>query len=774
MRFRKAVFPEAEYLLEDLLRELFGVAAREHAVDQSPLERLQPALAPPRRHRAPQLIGLAGSEARGHHGELHHLLLEDGDPQRALEHRLHRLGRIGDRLLPAAAAQIGMHHAALDRPRPDDRHFDHEIVEPGRLQARQHRHLRPRFHLEHADRIGLLQHRVDLGVFGRDVLHPQRRAAPVADQIERAADGREHAQRQHVHLEYAERIEVVLVPLDDGARRHRGVFDGHQAVDGAARHHEAAHVLRQVARKPAQRLGDAQQPLHEPRVRIEAGFAQSRRHRLAAIPEGEVLRDAIDLGDIEPERLAGIAKRAAAAIADDGGGDRGALAAIARVDVLDHFLALLVLEVDVDVGRLVALLRDEAFEQHRHARRIDLGDAERKAHRRIGRRAAALAQDALAPRERHDVVHREEVGLVAEIGDERELALDRGDDTRRRRGAIPILIGARLPGRRPAAEPPLQSPRYQLAQPTCRCLARGHDLLRIFVAQRIERERAAGRDGNALGQQPGWIKLRELVARAQVPLAIGKQPVPRARHRHPQPDGRQHILQRAASAGMHVDIVARHQRHTGGRRERLQLRQPLFIVRRVMQLDCDPKSAGKPCRKPRHLRSQRQPWLAIGRHRRWNHDHQAPRQPVVQVIANEVVFTLLRTPPPLGDQGRQVAVALAILRQQHQLRPVGEPDLAADDQMQAVLLRPLVRPHDARERAFVGDGERRVAELRRALGQLIGVRGPAQEGEVADAVEFGEGGRHGRWPPGGFTRCPGRISCAAPSTSTTAGPDRHS
>ena len=57
-------------------------------------------------------------------------------------------------LLDAVApAQIGMHHVALDRPRPHDRDLDDEIVERLRLQSRQHRHLRAALDLEHADRL---------------------------------------------------------------------------------------------------------------------------------------------------------------------------------------------------------------------------------------------------------------------------------------------------------------------------------------------------------------------------------------------------------------------------------------------------------------------------------------------------------------------------------------------------------------------------------------------------------------------------------------------
>ena len=96
------------------------------------------------------------------------------------------------------------------------------------------------------------------------------------------------------------------------------------------------------------------------------------------------------------ERLAHVAHRALRPVADHRGGERGALAAVLAVDVLDHLLAPLVLEVDVDVGRLVALARHEALEQHAHARRIDLGDAERIAHHRVRRRAPPLAEDAAA------------------------------------------------------------------------------------------------------------------------------------------------------------------------------------------------------------------------------------------------------------------------------------------------------------------------------------------------------------------------------------------
>jgi hypothetical protein len=64
-------------------------------------------------------------------------------------------------LLALAPPQVRVHHAALDRPGPHDRHLDHQVVETPRLEPGQHRHLRPALDLEHADRVGAADHLVD-------------------------------------------------------------------------------------------------------------------------------------------------------------------------------------------------------------------------------------------------------------------------------------------------------------------------------------------------------------------------------------------------------------------------------------------------------------------------------------------------------------------------------------------------------------------------------------------------------------------------------------
>src|SRR3546814_2395683 len=69
------------------------------------------------------------------------------------------------------------------------------------------------------------------------------------------------------------------------------------------------------------------------------------------------------------------------------------MAPIGLVDPLDDFLAPLMLEVDVDIGRLLALARHEALEEQLVPDRIDRGHAEQEADAAVRRRTAPLAQD---------------------------------------------------------------------------------------------------------------------------------------------------------------------------------------------------------------------------------------------------------------------------------------------------------------------------------------------------------------------------------------------
>ena len=149
---------------------------------------------------------------------------------------------------------------------------------------------------------------------------------------------------------------------------------------------------------------------------VEAGLAQMR---LGTRPWPQPVRLLDSSADAcprdRPSALPTSRMALLRAVADDRGGDAGALAAIVVVDILDHLLAPLMLEIDVDVGRLAPFGRDEALEQQVDPRRIDRGDAEHEADGGIGGRAAALAEDAARARECDDVPDGEEIGRVIAV-----------------------------------------------------------------------------------------------------------------------------------------------------------------------------------------------------------------------------------------------------------------------------------------------------------------------------------------------------------------------
>ncbi len=101
-------------------------------------------------------------------------------------------------------------------------------------------------------------------------------------------------------------------------------------------------------------------------------------------------------------------------------------------------------EIDVDIGRLVALFGNESLDQRLHACRVDLGYPQAKTHGGIRGRAPALAENAFRARETDDVVDRQEIRFVAQLGDKLEFVLDEPHDLLRH-PAGPALPHA-LPG----------------------------------------------------------------------------------------------------------------------------------------------------------------------------------------------------------------------------------------------------------------------------------------------------------------------------------------
>ncbi len=240
------------------------------------------------------------------------------------------------------------------------------------------------------------------------------------------------------------------------------------------------------------------------------------------------------------------------------------MATVALVDPLDHFLAALVFEIDVDIGRFVALSRDEALEQQVVAARVDRGDAEQETHCRVGRRASALAEDSLAPREPDDAVDGQEIGRVSKPCDQVEFVLQRLSDALRQ--AFRIALGRALP--------------RSLRQGLLSAEAFDADLMRILIGQLLQVEPAAvgdlARARHRLGPEPE--ETRHLGGRLQVtvgePLAIEPDIIDRHALAHTGDD----ILQLTPLADMEQNIVGGHGRYAGAGRHAAERVEPQQIA----------------------------------------------------------------------------------------------------------------------------------------------------------------------------------------------------
>src|SRR5579883_2052416 len=570
---RKAIIAEPLDLLEATLGEVLLIVIAQHAGDELVPELIDLTHATKACHGAAQAVGLGAGEAGGDHGDLHRLLLEERHALRLLEHGTQRFRRILFLLLTVAPAKIGMNHIALDGTRADDRHLDHEIEELPGLQSRQHAHLCTALDLEHADRIGMLQHLVDFRLLLRHGVDHIAPAIVTIDQIEGAANAAQHAEPENIDLQDIERIEIVLVPFDDSTVLHRRILDRDQFLERPARDDEAADMLGEMTGEIDELPGEVESKPQGGIVGIKTGVAHmiflNATAMRAPYRAGKRRRH---IGR-EAQHLADLADGAARAVADHHGGEAGALARIGVVDMLDHLLAPLMLEIDIDIGRLVALVADEALEEQIDLGGIDIGDLQAIADHRIGRRAAALAENSLAARECDDVVNGQKIRRIAQLFDEPQLALDLL--------AYFLRYARGIAFRRTGPGEPFQ--------PLLRRSAITAGLIGIFISQLPEVEGAAIDDHQAALDRGGMSaeEPHHLDRGLQVTLGIGGEAEPGLDEGAAFADAGDDILQTAAARHVIEHVIGCDQRQARAFGERGQAMEPLGIVAAIEMLDCE-------------------------------------------------------------------------------------------------------------------------------------------------------------------------------------------
>jgi hypothetical protein len=427
-------------------------------------------------------------------------------------------------------------------------------------------------------------------------------------------------------------------------------------------------------------------------------------------------------------RLAGIADRSAPAIADDGRRQSGTIAAIFRVDVLDHLLATLVLEIDVDIGRLATLGRNETLEQQIEARRVDRRHPEAVADRGVGRRAAALAEDAARPGEAHQILDGQEIGRVAKLGNEAKL----------------VLEGAPHLGRQAARIAPARALPGEALQGRLGALARGPQLLGIFVAQLVQREGRVIGDCPALGQGPRVVaeQVGDILGPLQIALGIGLQAKTRLVDGHPLANAGDEIQKGLAFRGVHGDVAGRHQRHTAIFRQAGQSVEPPAVVAAVKGAGSKPDLIGKDIGEARQRRAKPGGEGRAVQRRRGQEDEALPLARGLDVLQIKLAVPLAGAPLAQGQEPAEPRIGGPVPGIAEHLRPVPGHQPGTHGKAEPCRLGRHMHAHDPGQRVALGDTDGLVAGLGCRRRQLLGMRGGAQEPVVAGHLELDIGANH--------------------------------
>ena len=229
-----------------------------------------------------------------------------------------------------------------------------------------------RLHLEHAHRVGPAEHVVHLVLLRDGGQVDVDVAVDLAHEVDAAVQHLEHPEAEQVELHQPDGGAVVLVPLEHradrlvaaqrlrlrgGAGEARPLHRAH-LHDGPVADHHAAGVDAEVPGRVLELGGQRQHVGGD--VLLGRLLLGGDGH---AAPGVGLLRPGVLLAGGVAERLGDVADRRLGAVGDDVGHLGGVAAAVLGVDVLDRLLPPARLDVDVDVGRAVALGRQEPLEE---------------------------------------------------------------------------------------------------------------------------------------------------------------------------------------------------------------------------------------------------------------------------------------------------------------------------------------------------------------------------------------------------------------------------
>ena len=365
VRLVEAVAGELLHVIEDLVRlgRLDAPAGGTVDEDRALLRHLLGLLLA---HRAPQQVGAAERIAGADLRRLHHLLLVHHDPVGGLEHRHQRRMQVVEALALLALDVVGYQ---LHRPRAVQGHERDDVLEAvGPRPGEQLAHA-ARFELEHGRGVAGGEDAIGLAIIERQRLELQRRCGvEQADEAQCPVEDGERGQAEEVELHQPDGLDIVLVEL-----RHRTVRTGREVERAeigelAGRDQHPARVHADVARDTFELRRERQQVARLLVFLFE--LAQPRFHLARHLERDELAwleRD--QLGQLVGAAIAPfhhpthVAHHRLGRHGAEGHDLRYRLVAVAAAHVVDHPVAALLAEVDVEVGHRHAFRIQEALEQ---------------------------------------------------------------------------------------------------------------------------------------------------------------------------------------------------------------------------------------------------------------------------------------------------------------------------------------------------------------------------------------------------------------------------
>ena len=182
--------------------------------------------------------------------------------------------------------------------------------------------------------------------------------------------------------------------------------------------------------------------------------------------------------------------------------------------------------------------------------------------------------------------------------------------------------------------------------------------------QLAEIETTARGDGEAGGEQLGWIEARERLARAQVALAVGEQPLARRGQRAAMADRGQQILQPPPAAPMHVHVAGRNRRQAALCGQFQAVRQARSVAGAAMQLHGEPRALREVLAQPQSAQPRG------GRGKRAGGRRQPEREAAIEsgfeIRGGERIAAFDGAPSRAGDELTDLRVGALFGRQQYQ------------------------------------------------------------------------------------------------------------